>query len=113
ERQAPRSPPVAAVSDTVRGPRLEIRRGPSGTPVVALVRDLLTQDESAALRASLLALEPRFVDAGIGGAREDWRLGRVIYDPPPEAELVAERVGELALEAATALDVRLHAVASI
>ena len=100
---------VGAGSDAL----LEIARGASGTPVVARVRGLLTADEAIALRRALLDLEPRFVDASIGGAREDWRIGRVIYDPPPEAEVVVERVGRLALAAAEAFDLRLAAVGSI
>lgn len=84
-----------------------------GRPVVALVRGLLDPGAQDALRAACFALEPKFVDASIDGAREDWRLGSVVYDPPPEGLAVAARVREVAPEIAARLGVALPGLADV
>jgi len=81
--------------------------------MVALVEGLLDETERAALRDATLAAERSFIDASIGGGRENWRLGQVIYDPPDAALRVAERVRDVAIEVAAALAVKLDAVSEV
>ena len=95
------------------GTSLRVLSGREGAKLVASTEGLLDEGERAALREATLAAEPRFVDASIGGARDDWRTGQVIYDPPAAALRVAERVRDVALEVAQALDVKLDAIAEL
>lgn len=92
---------------------LHVLVGREGAKLVASVEGLLDDGERAALRDAALASEPRFVDASIGGARDDWRRGQVIYDPPEAALAVAQRVQDVALEVAAALDLKLDVIADI
>lgn len=100
---------------TAPGPppaRLEVLRGASGAPIAAITRDLAAGLEED-LRRSTIALETRFVDASIGGAREDWRIGQVVYDPPEPGERLTARVRAAALDVAAALGVALESVADV
>lgn len=92
---------------------LHVLVGREGAKLVASVEGLLDEKERAALREATLAAEPRFVDASIGGARDDWRTGQVVYDPPEAALVVAQRVRDVALEVAAALDLKLDAIAEV
>ncbi len=94
------------------GASFELVRGASGRPLVALFRHLGAGID-ADLRGQILAIEDRFVDASIGGAREDWRIGHVVYDPPEAAERIAARVREVAMEVAGGLEVALPAITDV
>jgi len=87
--------------------------GREGARLVALVDGLLDPEESRALESATLASEGRFVDASIGGAREDWRAGQVVYDPPDAALRVAERARHVALELAELLRLPLPEIADV
>lgn len=95
--------------------RVELRTldDPTGRPVVALVRGLLDPAAQDALRAACFALEPAFVDASIDGAREDWRLGSVVYDPPAEGLAVKARVRAVAETVARRFGLALPVVADV
>lgn len=92
--------------------RFAIVRGASGTALAVLCRDLGAGIDDA-LRAEVLALEDRFVDASIGGAREDWRIGSVVYDPPPSAERITAEVRAVAPEVAGLLGVPLEVITDV
>jgi SM-20-related protein len=92
--------------------RFELLRGASGRALVARFRDL-GADVDPELRRQVLAIEDRFVDASIGGAREDWRIGHVVYDPPEAAERITTRVRSVALEVASALEVQLPEITDV
>jgi SM-20-related protein len=94
------------------GPTFELLRGASGRALVARFRDLGAGIDPD-LRQQILAMEDRFVDASIGGAREDWRIGNVIYDPPEAGERIAARVREVAEVVAQALAVPLPAITDL
>lgn len=93
-------------------PTFTLLHGASGAPLAAVSHDLGAGLEEA-LRASTLAIERRFVDASIGGAREDWRIGQVVYDPPEPAEQIAARVRDASPRVAALLGVHLDAVADL
>jgi len=106
--------PVALAGISLAGKAtLRVLAGREGAKLVACVEGLLDLGEQEALRAATLGDEARFVDASIGGAREDWRIGQVVYDPPEPALLVAQRVREMAIEVAAALDVKLDTIAEV
>jgi Rps23 Pro-64 3,4-dihydroxylase Tpa1-like proline 4-hydroxylase len=92
--------------------RFELLRGASGRALVARFRDL-GDGIDPDLREQILSIEDRFVDASIGGAREDWRIGHVVYDPPEAAERITARVRAVAVEVARALDVDLPQIADV
>ncbi len=79
---------------------LETLTTASGTSVVVRAHGLLSDVEQRALADDCFALESRFVDASISGAREDWRSGSIVYDPPATGLLVGERVRAIAAEVA-------------
>lgn len=93
---------------------LETLTTASGAPVVVRAHGLLSDSEQRALADDCFALEPKFVDASISGAREDWRSGSIVYDPPASGLLVGERVRAIAAEVAKRLGVAsLATIASL
>lgn len=93
-------------------PSFQILHGASGAPIAAVSRDLAAGLEEE-LRRAVLAIEGKFVDASIGGAREDWRIGQVVYDPPEPGERLTARVRAAALDVASALGLALDTVADV